>query len=424
MPEDFTQALRNVGSGSSDSSDLDHSDSDGDISEPEELREWHRIMREPPPDASAPQLHNALGIAQLAYSKLHAEMKKLRNDYNSLLSTLPQNRKRAVENNPNTVLDNNIVAQAKKYCFFYHFWIPKDLFPLTTPLPGYDLDDPVRWSTPESKLIGFKAELYLMLPNDLKFSNAVGAERPNILKPVKDNAQQLFAYLGLAADLFAAENSRTLQGSNETVKALLSMHPGNVDARYTPLSPILFPKPDAPVARDLFKTQLLVNIICVMVFGKSVLAGKRRGGPQGRGQKLGISGASAGLITIAATFARYLLSTDRELTTIGEESGFKYQDDFEYFIELLSDLSKREWSMEVMEFINQGVWNISSHSPSNAGPGSSTTPVAPSWESDILAQLNGPRQPTPPPRTPSPDLRLIPASASTVEETRIERGWG
>ncbi|KAI6011762.1 hypothetical protein BKA83DRAFT_4131531 [Pisolithus microcarpus] len=103
MPEDFTRALRNVGSGSSDSSDLDRSDSDGDISEPEELREWRRIMREPPPDASAPQLRNALGIAQLAYSKLHAEMKKLRNDYNSLLSTLPQNRKRAVENNPNTV---------------------------------------------------------------------------------------------------------------------------------------------------------------------------------------------------------------------------------------------------------------------------------------------------------------------------------
>ncbi|KAI6027929.1 hypothetical protein BKA83DRAFT_4490450 [Pisolithus microcarpus] len=426
MPEDFTRALRNVGSGSSDSSDLDRSDSDGDISEPEELREWRRIMREPPPDASAPQLRNALGIAQLAYSKLHAETKKLRNDYNSLLSTLPQNRKRAVENNPNTVLDNNIVAQAKKYCFFYRFWIPKDLFPLTTPPPGYDLDDPARWSTPESKLAGFKAELYLMLPNDLKvrattysnfgrvFSNAVGAERPNILKPVKDNAQQLFAYLGLGADLFAAENSRTLRGSNEAVKALLRMHPGNVDARYTPLSPILFPKPDAPVARDLFKTQLLVNIIRVMVFGKSVLAGKRRGGPQGRGQKLGISGASAGLIAIAATFSRYLLSTDRELTTIGEESGFKYQDDFEYFIELLSDLSKREWSMEVMEFINQGVWNISSHSSANARPGSSTTSVAPSWESDILAQLNGPRQPTPPPRTPSPDLRLIPASAGTV----------
>ncbi|KAI6012865.1 hypothetical protein BKA83DRAFT_13923 [Pisolithus microcarpus] len=290
-----------VNSGSSNtSSDLDCSDSDGDISEPEELREWHRIMCEPAPDASAPQLCNALGIAQLAYSKLH-------------------NHKRAVENNPNTVLDNNIVIQAKKYCFFYHFWIPKDLFPLTTLPPGYDLDDPARWSMSESKLVGFKAELYLMLPNDLKvhattysnfghvFSNAVGAKRPNILKPVKDNMQQLFAYLGL----------------------------GNVDTRYTPLSPILFPKPDAP-----FKTQLLVNIIQVMVFGKSVLAGKQRGGPQGWGQKLGISGTSAGLIAIAVTFAWYLLLTDHELTAIGEESGFKYQDDFEYFIKLLSDLSK------------------------------------------------------------------------------------
>ncbi|KAI5996645.1 hypothetical protein EDC04DRAFT_2909921 [Pisolithus marmoratus] len=154
-----------------------------------------------------------------------------------------------------------------------------------TPPPGYDLNDPARWSTAKSKISSLKAELYFMLPNNLKlhitydkfgcvFSNAVGAERPNILKPVKDNA----------------------------VKVLLKMHPGNVGTRYTPLSPLLFPKLDAPVARDLFKTQLLVNIIQVMIFGKGILAGKCRGGPQGHGQKLGISGTSAGLVAITATF--------------------------------------------------------------------------------------------------------------------------
>ncbi|KAI6024320.1 hypothetical protein EDC04DRAFT_2606500 [Pisolithus marmoratus] len=426
MPEDFTHALRNVSSDSSDSGQgSDHSDLDDNTPDLEELQELHRVMRELPPDASAPQLRVALGTAQLAYSKLHAEMKKLRTNYDSLLSTLPQNRKRAVENNPNTALENNIAAQAKKYCFCYHYWVPKDVFLLTTPPPGYDLNDPARWSTAESKISSLKAELYFMLPNNLKlhitydkfgrvFSNAVGAERPNILKPVKDNAQQLFAHLGLDTDLFANENSRTLRGSNEAVKALLKMHPGNVGARYTPLSPLLFPKLDAPVARDLFKMQLLVN---VMIFGKGVLAGKRRGGPQGRGQKLGISGASAGLVAIAATFARYLLSSDRELTTIGEESGFKYQEDFEYFVELLSDPSKREWSADVMQFINQGVWNTSSHSV-NVAPDSASASAAPTWESDILAQLNGPRQPTPPPRTPSPDLHFSPDSASDVSSPR------
>ncbi|KAI6111295.1 hypothetical protein F5141DRAFT_1063606 [Pisolithus sp. B1] len=142
---------------------------------------------------------------------------------------------------------------------------------------------------PESKLSGLKAELYFMVPDDLRvhvtsysnfscvFSNAVRAERPNILKPIKDNAPKLFTYLGLNTDLFV-------------VKALLKMHGGNAGTRYTPLSPLLFPKPDAPVAQDLFKTQLLVNlthpkyfskIIQVMVFGKGVLAGKQRGGPQG-----------------------------------------------------------------------------------------------------------------------------------------------
>ncbi|KAI6154902.1 hypothetical protein BKA82DRAFT_4010622 [Pisolithus tinctorius] len=275
----------------------------------------------------------------------HLEMLVLPS-YAFLLSTLPQNHKRAVENNPNTILDNNIAAQAKKYCFFYHFWVPKDVFLLMIPPPGYNLNNPARWSMPESKIIGLKVELDSMLPSDLKactttysnfghvFSNVVGAERPNILKPIKDNTQQLFVHLGLR--------------SNEDVKALLKMHPGSIGTRYTPLSLILFPKPDALVARDLFKSQLLVNIIHVMVFGKGILTGKQRGGLQGQGQKLGISGTLAGLIAIAATFAWYLLLSD-----------------------------------------------------------------SPTWESNILSQLNSPQWPTPPSHTPTPDLSFNPNPAST-----------
>ncbi|KAI6096392.1 hypothetical protein F5141DRAFT_1067762 [Pisolithus sp. B1] len=340
MPEDFTHALHGIGSDSSDSSQYsDHSDSDDTVT-----AYW--ILR-----SSKSGIEScALGAAQIV-----------------LLSSIPQNHKRTVENNLNVILDNNISALEKKYCFCYHFWIPKDLFPLMTPPPGYDLNDPAHWSMPKSKLSGLKAELYFMVPDNLRvhvtsysnfscvFSNAVRAERPNILKPVKENAPKLFTYLGLNTDLFANENSKALQGSNEVVKALLKMHTGNASTHYTPLSPLLFPKPDAPVAWDLFKTRLLVD---AMVFGKGILAGN----------------ASAGLIAVTATFVWYLLLSDHELTTIGEESGFKYQDDFD----------------------------------------SSAASVAPTWESNILAQLNGPQQPTPPPHTPSPDLCFNSDSASTI----------
>ncbi|KIK25422.1 hypothetical protein PISMIDRAFT_9622 [Pisolithus microcarpus 441] len=78
MPEDFTHALHSVGLDSSDlNTGLDSSDLDNDTSNLEELQELHRVMCELPLDASAPQLHTALGTAQLAYSKLHIEMKKL-----------------------------------------------------------------------------------------------------------------------------------------------------------------------------------------------------------------------------------------------------------------------------------------------------------------------------------------------------------
>ncbi|KAI6122717.1 hypothetical protein EDD16DRAFT_1518329 [Pisolithus croceorrhizus] len=209
MPEDFTHTLHGIGLDSSDSSQCsDHSDSDDSILDLEELQEWCRVMRKPPPDASAPQFH------YLHYGDRHLVLLRF------LLSSIPQNHKRTVENNLNVILDNNMAALAKKYHFCYHFWVPKDLFLLTTPPPGYYLNDSACWSMPKSKLSGLKAELYFMVPDNLRvhvtsysnfshvFSNAVGAERPNILKPVKDNALKLFAYLGLNTDLFANENSR------------------------------------------------------------------------------------------------------------------------------------------------------------------------------------------------------------------------
>ncbi|KIK77351.1 hypothetical protein PAXRUDRAFT_17564 [Paxillus rubicundulus Ve08.2h10] len=172
------------------------------------------------------------------------------------------------------------------------------------------------------------------------------------------------------------------------------------------------------MARDLFKTQLLINarfhsaaiwihpnqsicqIIWVMVFGKGILSGKKKGGLMGQGQKLGMLGSSAGLISVAVTFAWYLLSNDCELATVGEESSLTYQDNFEYFFELLSNPEKQEWALEVMNFINEGVWNKPHQPSANATPHTSATAKTPLWESNILAQLNGPltqsQQHTPP----------------------------
>ncbi|KIK90457.1 hypothetical protein PAXRUDRAFT_14346 [Paxillus rubicundulus Ve08.2h10] len=211
MPKDFTCALHNIGQG--ESSDVDNSsyaDNNNPASDTEELQEVRSVMYNPPPDASTTELHKALGTTQLAYSRVCGELTKLRNKHNALLSILPQTRKKAVEiGSANVLLDSSIVTQAKKYCFLYHFWMPKDIFPLTIPSPDFNLNSPARWHTPELKITGNKAELYFMIPPKLQrhattyvsfgrvFANAVSSERPNILKPVKDNAAQLFSSLNL-----------------------------------------------------------------------------------------------------------------------------------------------------------------------------------------------------------------------------------
>lgn len=79
-------------------------------------------------------------------------------------------------------LDSSISHQGQRYALYCHFWVANGLFP-TMPQPGIDSRSATRWTSPEEKLKGAMAELYLFIPKDLhqsmetysRFSSLVSA---------------------------------------------------------------------------------------------------------------------------------------------------------------------------------------------------------------------------------------------------------
>lgn len=63
-------------------------------------------------------------------------------------------------------LEQSIADVAKKYCLFYHLWVPASLFPVKAK-PNVDPCDASRWQTPEGQATAEQAKLYHMLPSKL-----------------------------------------------------------------------------------------------------------------------------------------------------------------------------------------------------------------------------------------------------------------
>ncbi|KAI5981571.1 hypothetical protein EDD15DRAFT_2379405 [Pisolithus albus] len=401
MPEDFTSAIWDVGYDSLE----DDIDNDGDAPQganhrtgargvdpdlDREFDEVRRVMADPSPDASAMELRQALGRAQVSYNHLREELIKTRNE-------LSEFKARSIADGP---LDAAITTLAKKYAYLYHLWVPSGVFPLRTYPLSFDLRSTTRYQTPESKATANSAELYLMLPSELRtqamkyehfeqlFTSTVNNERGNILKPVKDSAAQLFAHLspGLDPAVLGDWRKRT---ANPAFLSLLKRNPVNTDEVYTPLAPILFQDPSVMDVSGLFKNKVLTQIACVLHFGKGVLTGKKKGGPPGRGQKLKATTTTEGVIAICCTLARFLLSGDDEFSSTGGQTGISYEKDFEFYIELLRKQENKRWALGIFEHFDSAVFGASrrdgSQQPPSEAEGSAEPPR--SWEDDMLAQL-------------------------------------
>ncbi|KIK79411.1 hypothetical protein PAXRUDRAFT_161356 [Paxillus rubicundulus Ve08.2h10] len=328
-----------------------------------------------------------LGIAQLAFTQVWDELNELKNKYNNLSAKIPA-RTHAHALKPTSPLDNSIAQVTRNFCMFYHLWVPNNLFPVG---PQMDIDpcSPSRWRTPESR-----TELYAMVPEELHkhmtsyeqfgfmFSGVVNIKRSNALKVIKDLATILFTSLKLNPLLFSGKAQEV---KDMDVLALLKKEGKD---EYTQLAPILFADPRMMTAEGLFKNRILVNIACIIMYGKGILTNKKQPGPKGRGQQMGALSITEGMIACTAIFAQFLLLHDTELAPTGAETGIPYQQDYKLYLEVLLKPENRGWSLDILDFFNQGIF--SKNTTPSTMPVSVPPDIPHSWEGDIRAQLGNP----------------------------------
>ncbi|KAG1849250.1 hypothetical protein F4604DRAFT_1935048 [Suillus subluteus] len=411
--DDFTAALDAVEDTDSESND-DERDSDSDTGN--DLRSLRMILAVPQPDAPMHEVRKALEVAQQAYTNVRSELRVLKKEYATLQAAIPvRSRNRVLKKT--SAIDSDISRAGKMYAMLNYFWVMNGLFP-TTPQPNVNPHSNMRWSSPDAKLKGAMAELYLCVPKTLHkameiytqfgplFRAAVSSERSNILHVIKDCAGLIFSSLKLDPTIFTDEPSKKKE--NEQLLALLKK---NGEGEYTRLAPVLFKDPGAIVPDDFLKSPVLVKIIRVEIFGKAVLSGKTKGHPKARGQRWATQCVTEGLIAAAAILARFLLSHDHELTATGPATKVEYQQDFDFYLERL--FKRSSWAIGVMDYYNKEVFGTSSE-PASASAALSSVSQSHTWEDDFLQQLDSEAPALAPPPAPICIPQSAPAPARAL----------
>ncbi|KAG1839433.1 hypothetical protein F4604DRAFT_1691245 [Suillus subluteus] len=259
--DDFTAALDAVEDTNSESNN-DERDSDDAGSDLGTLR---MILTIPQPDAPMHEVHKALEIVQRAYTAVRSELRVLKKEYAILQAAIPARSRNRVFKKT-SALDSNISRAGKMYAMLNYFWVMTGLFP-TTSQPNVDPCSNMCWSSPDAKLKGAMAELYLCVPKTLHkametymqfgplFRAAVSSERSNILHVIKDCAGLIVSGLKLDPTIFTDEPSKKKE--NEQLLALIKK---NGEGEYTRLAPILFKDPGAIIPDDFLKSPVLAKI--------------------------------------------------------------------------------------------------------------------------------------------------------------------
>ncbi|KIJ60953.1 hypothetical protein HYDPIDRAFT_169973 [Hydnomerulius pinastri MD-312] len=320
-------------------------------------------------------------MAQKAYTGVCSELHSVRKELMTLSSAIPACKCSHMLNKSDS-LNASIANAAKRYIMLYHFWVLKRLFP-PTPKPNVDPQSSLHWASPQAKLSGSMAELYSVIPKALHdpmenykqssvvFCSALGQERSNILKTIKDSAGIIFAPFKLDPTLFGNQTAC----KKENMQFLGLLKKGGA-SEYTHMAPILFANPERMVPDEFFKSPIL--ILHVIIFGKSFLSEKRHGRPKTRDQRMGIVSTTEGLIAGSAILAHFLLMHNPELSATGAETGIPYQLDYDFYL----DPQPHTWEDKFLEELEN--------------PSSAQSPPSPVSNSVNPFVASPPHSPTPP----------------------------
>ncbi|KAG6370486.1 hypothetical protein JVT61DRAFT_11972 [Boletus reticuloceps] len=364
-------------------------DEESEASDGEEILS---ALRVPAADIGIAELRKALSLCQKALIETRGKLIVATKDLRTLDAALPAKKRKGILNKTGP-LNDNIGRVAKKFAMLYRLWVIDGLFPImNVENPDVDLRSTACWDSDEAKRSAVLTELFLVMPESLHkemvkyksfgsvFTTVLNQERSNMLRAVKEASPLIFATLKVPdATIFASPARKR----DDLDMQRLSMKEG----MYHRLAPILFADPDQATRDGFLKSPVLVNILRLLMSGKNALTNtKSRGGPRARGQLHGIKSVTEGLIALAAIFARYLLTPDLELQSVGSETKIPYKADYDFYLQHL--LKQSTWAIGTIHFFNTGVFGDKGDKASSAVP--ERHPPAPTrtWEDEFLDGLD------------------------------------
>ncbi|KAG1730267.1 uncharacterized protein EDB91DRAFT_1252742 [Suillus paluster] len=233
-----------------------------------------------------------------------------------------------------------------------------------------NLNSKERWISGVSMEDGVKAELFQFIPaeehelmNYHSFGSQFGRGVSN-------------AHSEMASDVKAC--------ADPGCRALLLSPHGD----YTKFVPVLFPTPEMPVPNEMLKSVKLVQVLKVSLFGKSSLAATGAASSRTKAKIWKLWAITPGMIAAAAVIAMFLLSSDTELTEIGETTKIPYRKYHNFFRQRL--LTGGPWAHQVFLFFNDALFSISSSVPPSANDDGLGHMYEEEFEHAMEQELEGP----------------------------------
>ncbi|KAG1835881.1 hypothetical protein DFJ58DRAFT_735395 [Suillus subalutaceus] len=265
--------------------------------------------------------------------------------------------------------EDTIRALGRKYSITHCLWINIKIFPLHT-CPDINLNSKEHWISGVSMEDGVKAELFQFIPaeeHELMNYHSFGSQfRRGVSNACSEMASDVGAcanaIFSLSANIFIWGYKRH---ENPGCRALLLSPHGD----YTKFALVLFPTPERPVPNEMLKSAKLVQVLKVLLFGKSSLAATGAASSRTKAKIWKLRATISGMIAAAAV-AIFLLSGDTELTEIGETTKIPYHEYHNFFHQRL--LTGGPCAHQVLLFFNDALFSTSSSVPPSAhddGPG-------------------------------------------------------
>ncbi|KAH9911517.1 uncharacterized protein BXZ73DRAFT_107938 [Epithele typhae] len=326
--------------------------------------------------AGLSEYRNAYHDLEMKYSSLSTENRQLQEQVKVLKEMLPASKRKNLPTSTYEVsLSESLSRSAQLYMFRICFWVPPSLFTQGTRPTGVDPKN-YGWRWPNGTTIGDiiksdptgapdprvsdatnrnalvsqsrrndarLAELVDDLPRDLReifdkvwmrsvFAERVQNTKNNCINNCKAARSAIFSHIADLQDVPWSGSTNDMKNHHH----LSFLRGDNQDPR-NHYYPFLFPGIEhEKLEVKLFRTACIAKTLRVLLYGATGANEGHKPTNKSLGKKLELGTVTPGMIAMAATVTRFLLSYDTEFNPVGLNTSWSYEGDYETWYRFLT----------------------------------------------------------------------------------------